>query len=89
VFRYKALNDQSEYVEGELNLASEQLVLEELLKLGYVPIKIWSDKSTAGRGRLLPRRRFRFEIEPFFENLSDYLDSGLAVDKALPSKKKE
>jgi general secretion pathway protein F len=83
VFRYKALNDQSEYVEGELNLASEQLVLEELLKLGYVPIKIWSDKRAAGHRRLLPRRRFRFEIEPFFENLSDYLDSGLAVDKAL------
>ncbi len=82
MFKYKALNKQGEYVEGEMNLASEQLVVSELLKLDYVPVKI-SVVVEARQRNFLPARSFKFEARQFFENLYDYLDSGLAIDKAL------
>lgn len=82
MFKYKALNDQGEYVEGELNLASEKQVVAELLKLEYVPIKVSAARETRRR-KFLPARSFKFESQQFFENLSDYLDSGLSIDKAL------
>ena len=82
MFKYKALNDQGEYVEGEFNLGTEQLVVAELLKLDYVPIKITVARG-ARRRKLLPSRSFKFDNQQFFENLSDYIDSGLSVDKAL------
>jgi general secretion pathway protein F len=82
VFKYKALNNQGEYVEGEMNMPSENLVVAELLKLDYVPIKIFAQKKSRNV-KILPSRSFKFEQHSFFENLSDYLDSGLSIDKAL------
>lgn len=82
MFKYKALNSQGEYIEGELNLSSEKLVVAELLKLDYVPINVSAEKQ-ARKARILPQRSFKFDSQPFFENLSDYLDSGLSIDKAL------
>ncbi len=82
MFKYKALNNQGEYVEGELNLSSEQLVIAELLSLDYVPIKVTATKRVKKR-KLFPARTFKFNSQHFFENLFDYLDSGLSIDKAL------
>lgn len=82
MYKYKALNSQGEYVEGELNLASEQLVTAELLKLDYVPIKISVTREIRQR-KLLRSKTVKFESQQFFENLSDYLGSGLSIDKAL------
>ena len=82
MFKYKALNNQGEYVEGEMNMPSENLVVAELLKLDYVPIKIFAQKKSRNV-KILPSRSFKFEQHSFFENLSDYLDSGLSIDKAL------
>lgn len=82
MFKYKALNNEGEYVEGELNLSSEKLVVAELLKLDYVPIKISAAREVRHR-KFLPARSFKFESQQFFENLFDYVDSGLSIDKAL------
>ena len=82
MFKYTALNNLGEYVEGELNLSSEKLVVAELLKLDYVPIKISAAGKTRRR-KIRRRRSFKFESQSFFENLFDYLDSGLSIDKAL------
>ncbi len=82
MFRYKALNEKGEYVEGELNLPSENLVISELLKLDYVPIKI-TTSGNRKRKKLFPAKSYKFEKQQFFENLYDYLDSGLSIDKAL------
>lgn len=84
MFRYQALNNQGEYIEGEYNLPTEELVVDELLKKNYVPIKIVSlDKKKPGRLNLSFKSKTRFELQTFFENLNDYLDSGLSVDKSL------
>ena len=82
MYRYKALNNQGEYVEGEMNLSSEQQVESELLKLDFVPIKISACKVTKSK-KLFSARSFKFDNLQFFENIYDYLDSGLAIDKAL------
>jgi general secretion pathway protein F len=82
VYKYQALNNKGEFVEGELSLSSEERVVEELLKLNYVPIKVSSVKPEKTISLKLSRKD-RFEVQQFFENLYDYLDSGLSIDKAL------
>lgn len=84
MFRYQALNNQGEYVEGEYNLPTEELVIDELLKQDYVPIKVVSlTQKKSGRFNFSFKNQSRFELQTFFENLNDYLDSGLSVDKSL------
>jgi general secretion pathway protein F len=82
VFRYKALNEQGEYVEGELNFSSEESAVAELLRLDYVPIKVTVARDTKHR-KFFPSKSYKFEKQQFFENIFDYLDSGLSIDKAL------
>lgn len=82
MFRYQALNKEGEYVEGELRLDTEDHVLEELLKLNYVPINV-SSVAQKNTGYLKLTRKGKFELQQFFENLYDYLDSGLSIDKSL------
>ncbi len=82
MYRYKALNKQGELVEGEFNLTSEHLVTAELLKLEYIPVQIVSVSKVSKR-KFFISRAFKFDDTQFFENLYDYLDSGLSIDKAL------
>ncbi|MCP4874949.1 MAG: type II secretion system F family protein [Gammaproteobacteria bacterium] len=82
MFRYKALNSDGEYVEGESNVASENEVVSELQRINYVPIKIIAVNQPKTR-KLVRGRAKAFDRLQFFENLADYLDSGLSIDKAL------
>lgn len=82
MYKYQALNREGEYVEGELSLTSEDRVLEELLKLNYVPIKV-SNVAQKKTFNIRFSKKGKFELQQFFENLYDYLDSGLSIDKGL------
>ena len=82
MYKYKALNKQGELVEGEFNLTSEQLVTKELLKLEYIPVQVTSVREARKR-KFFISSPFKFDDTQFFENLYDYLDSGLSIDKAL------
>ncbi len=82
MFKYQALNREGEYVEGELSLATEERVVEELLRMNYVPIKVSSVQSKKSFNLKLSKKT-KFDLQQFFENLYDYLDSGLSIDKAL------
>ncbi len=82
MFKYQALNKEGEYVEGELSLATEERVVEELLRMNYVPIKVSSVQSKKSFNLKLSKKT-KFDLQQFFENLYDYLDSGLSIDKAL------
>jgi general secretion pathway protein F len=82
VFQYKALNEEGEYVEGEINLSSEETAIAELIRLNFTPIKLIKVKDKKNKGLLLSRNK-KFEAQQFFENIYDYLDSGLSIDKAL------
>ena len=82
MFKYKAINDEGDYVEGESDLLSEDMVIDELKKKQFIPITITSIKPRH-RGSFIKLRQQKFSQQAFFENLFDYLDSGLAIDKAL------
>lgn len=82
MFTYKALNNEGEYVEGELNLSSKDLVISELLKQEYVPIQVVNIQPPKVKLSLRWQTQ-KFDKQTFFENLHDYLDSGLSIDKAL------
>ncbi len=82
MFKYQALNKEGEYVEGELSLASEERVVEELLRMNYVPIKVTNVQPKKSFNLKLSKKT-KFDLQQFFENLYDYLDSGLSIDKAL------
>ncbi len=84
MFKYQALNKEGEYVEGELSLSTEERVVEELLKMNYVPIKVSSVQPKKNlKLNLKLTKKIKFDLQQFFENLYDYLDSGLSIDKAL------
>ncbi len=84
MFKYQALNKEGEYVEGELSLSTEERVVEELLKMNYVPIKVSSVQPKKNlKLNLKLTKKTKFDLQQFFENLYDYLDSGLSIDKAL------
>ena len=85
MYRYQALNNQGEFIEGESGLSSRQRVVEELLRQSYVPIKITPLRATRQRRAIqfAHMGKRRFDLQPFAENLHDYLDSGLSIDKAL------
>ncbi len=84
MFKYQALNREGEYVEGELSLSTEERVIEELLKMNYVPIKVSSIQPKKSLNlNLRLTKKTSFDLQRFFENLYDYLDSGLSIDKAL------
>ncbi len=82
MFKYKALNEQGEYIEGELNLLTEESVIEELLNLKFVPIKITKVKEKKTKKAFF-KKKLKFEQQQFFENIYDYLDSGLSIHKSL------
>jgi len=82
VYKYKALNEEGEFIEGELNLSSEESVVAELIKLKYTPITITSVQNKKKINLFLSKSQ-KFEAQQFFENIYDYLDSGLSIDKAL------
>ncbi len=82
MYKYKALNEEGEYVEGELSLSSEESVIAELIKLKFTPITVSKVKKKKKKNSFLSKHQ-KFEAQQFFENIYDYLDSGLSIDKAL------
>jgi len=82
MFKYSALNESGEYIEGEMTLLSESLVEEALLKQRYTPITITPLSVKKTRPALFSRKAV-FDRQQFFENIHDYMDSGVPVDKAL------
>jgi len=82
MYRYQAINAAGEVIEGEMQLASEQAVIDSLLEMNCTPIRVVPDQPRSTRRPIWSGRK-RFDRQNFFENLHDYLDSGLSVDKAL------
>jgi type II secretory pathway component PulF len=82
MYRYQAINAAGEVIEGEMQLTSEQAVIDSLLEMNCTPIRVVPDQHRSLRRPIWSGRK-RFDRQGFFENLHDYLDSGLSVDKAL------
>jgi len=81
-YRYQALNAQGELVEGELSLESDRAVEQALQRMDCIPLKIESGVQAPMAARR-PRRAGKLDLQAFFEDLHDYLESGLQIDQAL------
>lgn len=82
MFKFKAINNEGEFVEGESDLLSEDMVIADLKKRSFIPIAVTGMRKK-NKIRFARLRNEKFSQQQFFENLYDYLDSGLAIDKAL------
>jgi type II secretory pathway component PulF len=82
MYKYKAINNEGEYVEGESEHLSEAMVVAELKKKNFIPITVTGIQHNKKKA-FINLRKQNFSQQQFFENLFDYLDSGLSIDKAL------
>jgi general secretion pathway protein F len=87
-FRYRAATAAGDVLEGEMEAASQELVIRQLQDQGHFPIR--ADEVVAHslpridrRHLLRPRRVSRKDINLITLELSTLLQSGLTLDKAL------
>jgi len=87
-FAYKAVGADGEVVEGEVEAASRQALIDRLHAQGQVPIRAQELRGAAGRAfslSVLPERRRlrRGEIGLLTRELATLLSAGLPLDRAL------
>ena len=86
-FSYKAVSASGEIVEGVIDAASQDAVIERLRRQGHVPIRAepqkgMSLKSLSGGGRTRGRIKGR-DLGLLTRELATLLDAGLQLDRAL------
>src|SRR5262249_18222421 len=84
-FIYQALDARKQFTTGQLHAPSVNAAVEQLTKLGYIPL---STKAVAGQTldwkRLLPQPRVtKREVTILLQDLARLLGSGLPLDDAL------
>ena len=88
LFRYKAVSQGGEVVEGELEGPDQSAVIERLHQMGHTPIRVDESKS-ANRGSLLQRSVFgaraigRRALALFTREVATLLGAGLPLERAL------
>lgn len=79
VFRYKAVNQAGEVLEGDMTAASREVVIARLQELGHTPLH--AEESSGPRA--LPWRRQRLDTARFTRDLSTLLRAGVPLDRSL------
>jgi general secretion pathway protein F len=84
-FRYKAINAGGELLEGEIQAASHDAVIERLKELGHTPIHVDEFEATQrGFRRLWPRRRgVQKDVGRFTRDLVTLLRAGVPLERSL------
>lgn len=87
-FRYRAVTAAGDVLEGEMEAASQELVIRQLQSQGHFPIRaeevvIRSLPRINRRHLLRPRRVSRQDINLITLELSTLLQSGLTLDRTL------
>ena len=87
-FRYKAVRGDGEVIEGEIEAASREAVVERLRGQGHVPIRADEFGAAAGLGLSLGlpfkrRRASAKDVMLITQELAILLRSGLPLDRAL------
>jgi len=85
-YRYKAASQHGEVLEGEIDAASQEQVVQRLQAQGHVPIL--AEEVEAGSPERIGLRRWRrgvrrADVGDFTFELVALLRSGLALDRAL------
>lgn len=80
LFRYRALTQSGESVEGEMDAADEAAVLERLHDAGQIPVRA----EPLADGRRQPRRRGPgFRLDTLTRELARLTAAGLPLERAL------
>ena len=88
-YRYKAVNGTGEIVEGEMDAASEAVVVHHLQGLGLLPIRADEAKSSSLRDLLsidvVPSKRglAQRELVTLTRDLATLLDAGIELEQGL------
>lgn len=87
-FRYKAVTEPGDVIEGELEAASQAAVIDHLRGRGFLPIRAeplgerslsaWLDRELGRRHRVS-----RQDVTTLIRELATLLKAGLALDQAL------
>lgn len=88
LFQYKAASNTGDVVEGEMEAASQEVVIRHLQSQGHIPIR--AEKVTRAAvaekptvSGLFRRRAGRADVDVFTIELATLLRAGLPLDKAL------
>ncbi len=83
-FFYKAVKQDGEFVEGELEAADEAAVVRHLQGEGLIPIETRTTKSLMAKfGRARKRRLNQKEIGILTRELATLLEAGMTLDRSL------
>ncbi len=86
-FKYKAVNQAGDVLEGELTAASHAVVIDRLKGEGHVPIRAEEIGAPAAAGRRRRRRRSRQvsarDVVLLTRELSVLMRARLPLDRAL------
>lgn len=87
VFSYKATDRSGRTIDGAMEAASRQAVVERLHKEDYYPLSVETAEARPGWKRLAPELPFQRvapkELLAFTRELATLVDAGLPLDRAL------
>ncbi len=85
LYQYKAISQQGETLQGEMEAASEQDVIRRLQQAGHMPVQAEPVSGGLSLGRLFqsrnrPRAR---DLLRFTQQLSNLINAGMPLDRSL------
>ena len=82
-YRYEAINDNGEVLEGEMHASSRAAVIEKILAKGHTPI----DASEIGHNKtgflFSGRRRSKLDLVRFTRDLKNLLAAGVSLERSI------
>ena len=88
LFYYRAVSDNGEIQQGQLEVADEQAVLDQLRTRGLIPLEIgtrpgWQSWLQFDFNDLLRHSRSKKLVILFTQHLASLLQSGVPLDRSL------
>ena len=83
IYKYKAKNMQGDVIEGYLEVASKELLMENIRSKGYFPIKIEIEKGNDIEINLFKKKINLKELSILARQLGFLMRSGVSITKSL------
>lgn len=83
IYKYKAKNMQGDVIEGSLEVASKELLMENIRSKGYFPIKIEIEKGNDIEINLFKKKINLKELSILARQLGFLMRSGVSITKSL------
>lgn len=83
IYKYKAKNMQGDVIEGSLEVASKELLMENIRSKGYFPIKIEIEKGNDIEINLFKKKINLKELSILARQLGFLMRSGISITKSL------